>query len=302
MRKAVKPINLILTLCLFFAVFAAIFSFDTFADGYTVMVEWPGGTFDKGETIDIEISIIGLATGKVVNGGITAEVTGLELSLIEAAPGFEIHPNYTPGVIVVEFSSNAGYISTQAGKAVICMLRCRIGEDAETRLKVQGTVSVAGMTEMTPQSIFTVNRVPAPTEKPTSTPKPTPTPGPDETAAPTFTPTPSPTMAPTDPPTPTPTPTMVAGETPLPTSTETAQETSISDNTPFQTSDAIKPVDVPGGTDRKTADPIPYGAVVFWAIVALVAGIWVGIGIGAIIWKRKSIFVSDAERKVIGKK
>ncbi|MBP5312715.1 MAG: hypothetical protein J6112_07790 [Clostridia bacterium] len=288
---------------LLLAAFAGLFSGNSYADGARFLAEWPEGVYDVGEDINFEISISPLAAGKKVNGKITATIRGLDVIFLEPGPGFDIRTSRTPGVLVIEFSSDAGYFTTAAGKAVIAMLRCSIGSEDETKIQLAGSYTENGTNVTIPTSLFTIERYVPPTPTPSPTPEPTPTPGPEDTPVPTETPSPSPTIAPTDTPSPTPTPTMAELETPTPatpTPVRTPAPTAVvSDSTP----EVIIP-EKPGGDQSGLSgtDPVPIGAVVFWAIVAIVAGIWIGIVIGAVIWRKRSIFVTDEEKKILGKK
>lgn len=72
---------------------------------------------------------------------------------------------------------------------------------------------------------------------------------------------------------------------------------------------APTPVPTSAPTSAPTVDPalkeaktLTNGKLFFWMLVALVAGIWIGIGIGAAKWRRKTIFMTQEERKIIGRK
>lgn len=296
-------------------VITAVFSgmINVYAEDFKAAVELPTSVFDIGEEFAVEFSIYGLVSGKSSSGTITAEYKGLGFLQFEAAPGFEIRPNKQQGIITIEFSTTGGFVTGADGKATICMANCYTNEEASTVITVHASLQQSGSEVFTtPDSVFSLKRKPVPTPTPTPRPTPTPTPDPDITIDPdstpvvtdTPTPSPTPTMVPTDVPTPTPTPTLIADETPSQTDQSGIE-------TPYYTSEnntyAPGPTSAnnPGptaGNKANTDSSISIGAVVFWSLVTLVAGIWIGIGIGASIWKKQSIFVTDEEKKILGKK
>jgi hypothetical protein len=135
------------------------------------------------------------------------------------------------------------------------------------------------MTVIDPTPTSTPTPTKEPTAKPTDTPKPT-------TAKPTDTPKPS-TPAPTETPTPvneTETPPLETGDlTPEPTNLET-KTPAISDKTPAITKSPEPSVPIGNGGD----DNIDIWAYVFWGFVSIIIGMWAGIGIGYMIWGKRS--------------
>lgn len=126
-----------------------------------------------------------------------------------------------------------------------------------------------------------------PTPTPTKAPTPTPTkiPPPTPTKAPTATPKPGENT-----PTPTVTPTstnevIIPDDSPTPSTSETS--------TPENTA---SPTYTPEMTTTPTTTEIPkiidnsidIWAYIFWAIVSVIVGVWIGIGIGYMIWGRRS--------------
>ena len=151
---------------LLLAAFAGLFSGNSYADGARFLAEWPEGVYDVDEDINFEISISPLAAGKKVNGKITATIRGLDVIFLEPGPGFDIRTSRTPGVLVIEFSSDAGYFTTAAGKAVIAMLRCSIGSEDETKIQLAGSYTENGTNVTIPTSLFTIERYVPPTPTP----------------------------------------------------------------------------------------------------------------------------------------
>ena len=257
------------------------------ADDCSISVEWPGGVFDIGDEIVIEFSIYGLEKGRAVSGSINAEYKGLGFSIPEAAPGFNVKANLQPGSVTITFETDGKFTPSSDGKAAIVMLKAYITEEPETSIKAYAVVSDGSMNTMTQQGIYTVKRKDVPT--------PTPVPGGN--------PTPSPTIVPTDAPTPTPTPTLVPANTedpggnvtPVPTEAPTPCG-------PDPTEGSMPEPTAYNGSGRAADDTVKLGKIVFWAFVALVGGVWIGIAVGAVIWRKKSIFVTDEEKKIIGKK
>ncbi len=132
----------------------------------------------------------------------------------------------------------------------------------------------------------------APTE--TGSPLPSDSALPGETAASALPETATP--VPTPVPTPEATMAVIATSTPdvteAPAATEEAPET----DTPKFTPSAGKN-NRPDDSEKNENN----GEIVFWTIVALVVGIWIGIAIGAMIWRKKSVFMTDKEKKIIGR-
>lgn len=107
-----------------------------------------------------------------------------------------------------------------------------------------------------------------------------------------------PTSEPTPTPSPTPAPTMAVLETKPPKETAAPVETpEITPEASAQPGITPKPGDK--NDDSKKSEN--NGKVVFWSIVSLAVGIWIGIIIGAITWRKKSVFMSDKEKKIIGR-
>lgn len=106
------------------------------------------------------------------------------------------------------------------------------------------------------------------------------------TAVPTPTPTPAPTMAELI--------TAVPSPTAEPTETVKPEEKGTFDAPKITPSTS-------GNNDANYKAEVNAGALVFWVIVSLLIGIWIGIFIGAKLWRKKSVFMSDEEKKIIGR-
>ncbi|MBO7657756.1 MAG: hypothetical protein J6T65_00370 [Clostridia bacterium] len=276
------------------------------AAGFSAIARWPSGLYNAGEQVEVEIAIEGLSGNGEITGGITVEVNGLSVSLVEPVNGFSIKTEYKNSVLSIEAESNSNLVIS-GGSATVCIIHFTADENPVSKITVQAYVSEGNMSGMTSKTVYEIARVtPPPTDTPEPTDTPSPTPGPDQTPDPNVTPTPTevPTDTPTPTPTatPTPTPTMAVIETE--SATQTPEPTEYAEETPepTPTSDVIRPDDVPGGSGNGGDSAIPVGAVVFWSLLSLVGGVWIGIALGAAIWRRKAIFVTDEEKKIIGKK
>ncbi len=260
---------------------------NVYAEDRTIAVEWPDGVFDTGDEIVIEFAIYGLEKGHAYSGSINAEYKGLGFSIPEAAPGFNVKANLQPGSVTVTFETDGKFTPSSDGKAAILMIRAFITEAPETTLKAYAVISDGNMNEMTKTGIYTVKRKALPTQTPAANE------------------TPTPVTIPTEEPTLTPTPTLVVVNTPSPgAETETPEATGApATEIPYNTAETV-PSQKPGGSSGGSGDDtVKLGKIVFWTIVALVAGIWIGIAVGAVLWRKKrAIFVTDEEKKIIGKK
>lgn len=110
---------------------------------------------------------------------------------------------------------------------------------------------------------------------------------PTESVEPTLAPTPEPTAAIIE-------NSPVATET-VPENTEevTAPETISPISTPAETKTPAK--------ENDDSQRIRNGEMIFWIFVALIVGIWIGVFIGAAVWRKKSVFMTDKEKKIIGR-
>lgn len=107
-----------------------------------------------------------------------------------------------------------------------------------------------------------------------------------------------PTLEPTPTPSPTPAPTMAVLETEIPNQTEVPTETpAITPEESAQPGITPKPGDKNDDSKKSEGN----GKVVFWSIVSCAVGIWIGIIIGAVTWRKKSVFMTDKEKKIIGR-
>ena len=266
------------------------------AAGYSFAPEWQKREYDVGENVDVKIRITGVEGAGELSGSLDVDIQGLLVSLVEPLSGFKIVSNYKNGRLSITTEGTGSVIP--AGSVDFVMLHLRVTEELDPSFSLSGFLSEGSTSGMIPHARYEIKHVkPAATETPSQTP--TAAPGGTQEVSQSDLPE-TPTAAPTATPEPTATPTMAAIETPgaataPPTAdTETPQ---VTEGRP----DVIEPGSYPGGSNR-SADPISTGAVVFWAFVALVAGIWIGIGIGAGIWKKKAIFVTDDEKRIIGKR
>lgn len=279
------------------------------AQNYGVSAEWSGNSrqYDFGEEITVEFSLTGLEPGRACSGTITAEITGLDFLLFEKDPGFDISPGIRPGadgapnLLTVAFSTEGNFSITTAGKTAVCMAKCAIGRSSpETVIKIRAEIISGDSKTDTPVSIFTINRKAVPTEAPTKAPTQGPGETPEQGGA-----TEIPTMVPTQGPTPTPTPTVPLINTPSPEAT-TESPTPTAAAAPEESDGPGQQGGDPGENDnngnKNGDDAVKIGAVIFWAAVALVAGVWIGIATGASIRKKKPFFVTEEEKKIIGKK
>ncbi len=165
----------------------------------------------------------------------------------------------TPGLIRILFYSNSGSTSFQQQIGFKVKSGVAVGSKGDISVKavdLSDTMGEVLACAGTPVS-KTITVVLKPT--PTPTPKPTPTP--------TYTPTPKPTEEVTETP----------SEEPTELTPEPTEEIVITQ----------KPTTVPTQTPDSQALLIKTGALGFWMMVVLIAGIWVGIAIGYFIWGRK---------------
>lgn len=132
---------------------------------------------------------------------------------------------------------------------------------------------------------------------PTGGPSGSPSPG---TGTGTATPSASPTAVPTEPPA-----TLTVIETAPPSQSIPPSGSAPSGTTPDRAEESFLPSAPSAGPDpgqtESEPNPVSVGAVVFWSIVSLVGGIWIGIAIGAFIWRKKSVFMTAEEKKIIGR-
>ncbi|MBP1587848.1 MAG: hypothetical protein ILO53_05545 [Clostridia bacterium] len=271
---------------------------DAEAAGYSFVPDWQKREYDTGENVDIKISIAGLEGAGELSGSLDVDLQGLLVSLVEPLSGFRIVSDYDNGRISITTDGTGSVIP--AGSVDFVMLHLRVTEDREPAFSLSGFLSEGSTSGMIPHAKYEIKHVPLPaTEAPSESPAgPGQTTDPEQSGAP-ETEKPTGTPAPTE--TPTATPTMAVIETPG----EATAEPSEAAETPEATEGRpgiIEPGEYSGENNNRNANPISTGAVVFWAFVALVAGIWIGIAIGAGIWKKKAIFVTDDEKRIIGKR
>lgn len=268
-----KYLLTLLILIIAFGSFSSLMSNAAFAS----LARWSEGVYGLGENIEIEIVISGFAGKKDITGTITAELTGLDVISVENTSGFEINSMYMNGKLTLEILNGKSIVVGDNGQSVICLLKCTT-KGTTSKLAVSSVLTGDGVTNTQGKQNFTIKRSQVKV-----------TPDPRGTVVPS-----------TATPVPTPTPTMVIWDTPdvteTPAPTETPTETPEDTSTPG--------VIVPDDNNDKVVKedgPASIGSIVFWSAVSLVVGVWIGIAIGASIWKRKSVFMTEDEKKVIGK-
>ena len=301
-------------------IFSALFTpYVSKAEGATVSLNFKNREYAVNDMVSVEIFLKGLSPETQYNvklnishNGFTnlvikSQVTDALDSLGETDSSIQFQNKVSPdaeGTIaccVLEM-----FIKGDATKAEISV-SAEVTDASGASLNVGGSSAELTVSEKTETPVVTEPPV---TEAPTATPSSTVAPS---ATAPTATakPTQSPTTAPTATPEATlaPTATAVVTATPEPTLTVIATpEGSNSPLPPINTDDSFTPPPVVptnnGSDDLKNkgeVDPISVGAVIFWSIVSLVGGIWIGIFIGAAIWRKKSIFMTPSEKKIIGR-
>ena len=301
-------------------IFSALFTpYVSKAEGATVSLNFKNREYAVNDMVSVEIFLKGLSPETQYNVKLNIShngFTNLELNNPEAGTNTTAEENVFIAGFNAELISdtngtvNCGllemFIKGDATKAGITV-SAEVTDASGALLTVGGSSAELTVSEKTETPVVTEPPV---TEAPTATPSSTVAPS---TTAPTATakPTQSPTTAPTATPEATiaPTATAVVTATPEPTLTVIATpEGSNSPLPPINTDDSFTPPPVVptnnGSDDLKNkgeVDPISVGAVIFWSIVSLVGGIWIGIFIGAAIWRKKSIFMTPSEKKIIGR-
>lgn len=300
--KTVKPSEISGMVCFFIVILLLFSAASTFAPrpaeaaGYSFVPDWQKREYNTGDNIDIKISIAGIAGAGELSGSLDVDLEGLLVSLVEPLSGFTIISEYDNGRISISTEGTGSVIP--AGSVDFVMLHLRVTDDLAPAFSLSGFLSEGSTSGMIPHTKYEIRHAAPPgTEVPTTVS----TAQPDGTAAESELPgtgTPSGTPEPT--PTPTATPTMAVIGTPGGTPSAATENTEPPPETGGRP-ELIEPGEYSGG-NGKNADPISTGAVVFWSFAALVAGIWTGIAIGAGIWKKKAIFVTDDEKRIIGKR
>ena len=297
------------------------------AEGASCSVSWSERPYMEGEQVKIRLALTGLPANAQIAGSVSLSLFGLEdASFVSNESMLETNYNTTSSPAVFRISVSEGAYVTASADGV-----WEIGEfsvkvsagGSESRFSAEASLSDAAGTEITiTTAAYSITRsaetpTPAPTQTPTpgqsGTPSSGATPTPDTSASPSgsatpdissmspspseSTPEPTQTPEPTDPPA-----TMTVIETAAPSGSGQPSDGSPSDkNTP----DAAEGTLLPSVSSQRPGtggdNTISVGAVVFWSIVALIAGIWIGIGIGAFIWRKKSVFMTPTEKKIIGR-
>lgn len=290
------------------ALFFALFTTNVFAADISVAAEFENRTYNVGDTISVDVYVVGVRAGTSYEGYVLVEFSGMSVTGVKGGTGFDIKPGYQPGVLTVNYKTNSAFNSAVSGsRARVCTVTGTIPNVADTVVKVKATATENGVSSTSAQLAYKVKRAALPKVRVTPTPSPTPSPGPSETPGPTNTPTPTPSPTPTPEYVPTPTATLVILEapqdTPAPTETRAPYTETIAPTATSSAALSEKFTSAPEAPkEEQEESPVPVGSVIFWAVVALVLGIWIGISIGAAIWKKNSIFVTDQEKKIIGKK
>ena len=257
------------------------------ADGLSVSVKFDKTEYAIGDTVTFDIIISGVDAGADVSGEITVGIDD-GLSALSAASPIAVSGKASDDGNLTYSSVTANVAGEGAKIKISANLSINSGE--------QQTVS-SGDVSVVVKTVAAASPTPAATPTPvtTATPVATGTPSSDADVTPETTEDPSET--PTEETTVEPTATMTVILTPEPT----AESGGIS--VPETDIPAVTPSSDPNATasPEKESDPIPVGAVVFWSIVSLIAGVWIGIWIGSIIWRKKAVFMTSSERKIIGR-
>lgn len=285
------------------------------AEGASFSASWENRPYMAGEQVKIRLSLSGLPADGQIAGSISLSLSGLENAMLVSNESI-LETAASTTVFRISVSEGAYANVGASGVWEIGEITVTVSASAaESRFSAEAVLSdSAGNPIAVVPASYTVVRsaeTPTPTATPAQTPVPsdgaTQTPPDGETPdasslspspsaeTPEITATPEPTVPPA---------TMTEIETASP-SEEPMGSGAVSSQTPegspgiFHTQ---QPGQTPGaGPDDSEARTISVGAVIFWSIVSLVGGIWIGIAIGAFIWKKKSVFMTAAEKKIIGR-
>ena len=125
-KNVAAPVSLFVVLLA--AALVAVFAFTVqytglkaSAAGFSSIARWPSGSYNAGEQVEVEIAIEGLSGNGEITGGITVEVDGLSVSLVEPVNGFSIKTEYKNSVLSIEAESDAN-LSVSGGSATVCII------------------------------------------------------------------------------------------------------------------------------------------------------------------------------------
>lgn len=280
------------------------------ADECTIVAEWDDRSYAAGETVKISVLVQGFMPASRVSGKLEVKLSGFENVNFISGSGFDLDTTYSaiaqPSTLSISVPDGS-YVETDAsGFWNVGDITASVSGDV-SGFSVSGRLQYDDLKEISVKNAdYTVLRSSATAVPPSATAAPaTDTPVPSDTPVLSHTPSPggstaSGTAVPSDTPEPEATATMTVIKTPdisgspVPPSA-TAVPTATDDKWTAPTS---------GGSpipSEKEFNTISVGAVIFWSIVAMVAGIWIGILIGAFIWRKKSVFMTSEEKKIIGR-
>ena len=291
---------------LLFALFASAVCFPVRilrAEGAAVYASFDDKEYSKGDSVSIKIMLKDFPENSSLKGSVTVSLGGVKEIKCQGIPA-EITPEITESKVV--FSTGESSVTIAGGSLELFSVNAVINTDADASVSVSAALKNEDGSEVSVSGYSGKIKIkkaviPAPeTTVPTATASVTAVPSalPSETPLVSEMPSETPVATETSVPTAPPTPTLTVIETPAADAT---------DLPPINTDEgfSVPPVSTPSSDNTpkndETINPVSIGAVIFWSIVSLVAGIWIGILIGRSIWHKKSVFMTPSEKKIIGR-